>query len=181
MPNTESALYSRQRGVALLVSLVFLLLLSMIGIGAMQSATYQEKMAASVRFSHESLQVAESALRVGEVWLQEQWPSLAECHSAVQCLPPAESLTQASPGTGVSRVHWVQVTDGLYGVQNIGSSMSPANLPSINDATLYRVTGIGVRGAYRTVLESIYARFQMPEGDVSAAPYFRRVMWRQIQ
>lgn len=181
MSDMEPVFYARQRGVVLLVSLVFLLLLSMIGIGAMQSAAHQEKMAASVRFSHESLQVAESALRVGESWLQGQWSGFSECASAVQCLPPAESLTQVSSGASVSGVHWVQVIDGLYGIQNIGSSMSPANLPNINDVTLYRVTGIGVLGASRTVLESVYARYQMPEGDVHAAPHFRRIMWRQIQ
>ena len=38
----------RQRGMALLVSLVFLLLLTLIGISSMQNANLQEKMANSI-------------------------------------------------------------------------------------------------------------------------------------
>ena len=38
---------SNQRGMALLVSLVFLLLLTLIGISSMQNANLQEKMASS--------------------------------------------------------------------------------------------------------------------------------------
>ena len=40
-----------QRGMALLVSLVFLLLLTLIGLSSMQNATLQEKMAGSVELA----------------------------------------------------------------------------------------------------------------------------------
>lgn len=77
------------------------------------------------------------------------------------------------------RVRWVSVADGLYGVQNLGQSVAPAHLPAATATHLYRVTGIGLRGQSRTVLESIYARYQ---GAEEAAPHrFRRVMWRQLQ
>ena len=59
-----------QRGMALLVSLVFLLLLTLIGLSSMQNATLQEKMAASVTLRNQSFQGAESALRVGESAVQ---------------------------------------------------------------------------------------------------------------
>ena len=45
-----------QRGMALLVSLVFLLLLTLIGLSSMQSATLQEKMAGSVALRNQSFQ-----------------------------------------------------------------------------------------------------------------------------
>ena len=48
-----------QRGMALLVSLVFLLLLTLIGLSSMQNATLQEKMAASVTLRNQSFQGAE--------------------------------------------------------------------------------------------------------------------------
>lgn len=56
----------RQRGMALLVSLVFLLLLTLIGLSSMQSATLQEKMTSSVMQRNQSFQIAEAALRMGE-------------------------------------------------------------------------------------------------------------------
>ena len=55
-----------QRGMVLLVSLVFLLLLTLIGLSSMQSANLQEKMAGSVSLRNQSFQAAEAALRVSE-------------------------------------------------------------------------------------------------------------------
>ena len=49
-----------QRGMALLVSLVFLLLLTLIGISSMQNATLQEKMAGSVSLRNQSFQARRS-------------------------------------------------------------------------------------------------------------------------
>jgi type IV pilus assembly protein PilX len=48
--------------MALIVSLIFLLLLTMIGISSMQNASLQERMAGSVKLRNESFQVAEAAL-----------------------------------------------------------------------------------------------------------------------
>ena len=53
-----------QRGMALLVSLVFLLLLTLIGLSSMQNATLQEKMAGSVSLRNQSFQGAEAASAV---------------------------------------------------------------------------------------------------------------------
>jgi type IV pilus assembly protein PilX len=45
-----------QRGMVLLVSLVFLLLLTLVGLSSMQSANLQEKMAGSVSLRNQSFQ-----------------------------------------------------------------------------------------------------------------------------
>ena len=68
-----------QRGMALLVSLVFLLLLTLIGLSSMQSATLQEKMATSVSLRNQSFQLAEAALRMGENAVQLSTYTLAVC------------------------------------------------------------------------------------------------------
>ena len=60
-----------QRGMALLVSLVFLLLLTLIGLSSLQNATLQEKMAASLALHNRAFQAAEAALRVGESAVQQ--------------------------------------------------------------------------------------------------------------
>uniref|UniRef100_UPI001F1227AD pilus assembly PilX family protein n=1 Tax=Pseudomonas viridiflava TaxID=33069 RepID=UPI001F1227AD len=64
--NSIIAFPRRQGGMVLLVSLVFLLLLTLLGISSMQTATLQEKMAGSVVVRNQSFQLAESALRLGE-------------------------------------------------------------------------------------------------------------------
>ena len=89
-----------QRGMALLVSLVFMLLLSLLGLNSMVSATRQEKMAAGVQHANQSFQAAEAALRSGESWLQSEWSAVLACTSPVSCNPPEEARTQSLPMTG---------------------------------------------------------------------------------
>lgn len=66
-----------QRGVALFISLVLLLVLTIAGVSAVQTTTLEERMA---RNSHDSLlafQSAEAALRQAEDWLEGNVNSVA--------------------------------------------------------------------------------------------------------
>ncbi|MGF6490237.1 pilus assembly PilX family protein [Pseudomonas frederiksbergensis] len=147
-----------QRGMALLVSLVFLLLLTLIGISSMQNAILQEKMAGSVTLRNQSFQAAEAALRVGESAVQLDTYSLPVCSGTTQCAPPAESSIVTAAGfNSTSGVTWITSGNGFYGVQNIGTTPTAVNAPS-NPATLYRVTAVGFSGNSRSVVESIYAK-----------------------
>jgi type IV pilus assembly protein PilX len=60
---------SAQKGSALIVSLVMLLLISLIGVGSMQSTILQERMASNLQDRNIAFQASERALRVGETWL----------------------------------------------------------------------------------------------------------------
>ncbi|MEO8642006.1 PilX N-terminal domain-containing pilus assembly protein [Pseudomonas sp.] len=149
-----------QRGMALLVSLVFLLLLTLIGLSSMQNATLQEKMAASVTLRNQSFQGAESVLRVGESAVQLETYSLPVCSGTTQCAPPAESSTITGAGfNSTSGVTWIASGSGFYGVQNIGTTLTAVNVPSNTSTTLYRVTAVGIAGNSRSVVESIYAKY----------------------
>ncbi|MDM8193065.1 pilus assembly protein PilX [Pseudomonas koreensis] len=149
-----------QRGMVLLVSLVFLLLLTLIGLSSMQSANLQEKMAGSVSLRNQSFQAAEAALRVGESAVQLDSYSLAVCSGTTQCLPPAESSSVSSAGfNSTSGVTWIAAGNGFYGVQNIGTTLTAVNVPSNTSATLYRVTAVGIAGNSRSVVESVYAKY----------------------
>lgn len=173
-----------QSGMALLVSLVFMLLLSLIGLASMVSATQQVKMAGSVQHANHSFQAAESALRSGEYWLQVEWRTMVGCTSPSGCTPPVTVGAQAGPAIDpMSRVRWIRVPDGLFGVQSLGPSTGAAHLPEAVVSHLYRVTGIGIRGQSRTVLESIHARYQGADDSSEAGvpQRFRRIMWRQLQ
>ena len=151
---------STQRGMALLISLVFLLLLTLLGLSSMQNATLQEKMAGSVSLRNQSFQSAEATLRVGESAVQLDSYSLPVCATTVQCAPPAEStLVTAAGGNSTSGVTWIAVGSGFYAVQNIGTTLTAVNVPSNTSATLYRVTAVGIAGGTRSVVESIYAKY----------------------
>lgn len=149
-----------QRGMVLLVTLVFLLLLTVIGLSSMQSANLQEKMAGSVSLRNQSFQTAEATLRVGESAVQLANYSLAVCASTTQCAPPAESSVVSSAGlNSTSGVTWIAAGNGFYGVQNIGTTLNAVNVPSNTSATLYRVTAVGIAGTSRSVVESVYAKY----------------------
>jgi len=63
---SDMLFFSSQRGSALIISLIFLLLLTIIGVAAMQSATLQERMAGNTRDRNLAFQSAEGALRGAE-------------------------------------------------------------------------------------------------------------------
>ena len=146
--------------MALLVCLVFLLLLTMIGLSALQNATLQEKMVASLTLHNRAFQLAETALREGESAVRHDDFHLLPCAGLVACAPPAESTVINAAGLhGVSAVLWIASGDGFYGVQNLGVSEDAVNVPSNTSAILYRVTAVGLAGQSRSVLESIYAKY----------------------
>lgn len=60
-----------QQGAALVIALIFLLILTIIGVTSMQSTTLEEKMAGNVRDRELGFQAAEAALRDGEEFLQQ--------------------------------------------------------------------------------------------------------------
>ncbi|EHQ53727.1 Tfp pilus assembly protein PilX [Ectothiorhodospira sp. PHS-1] len=62
-------LVNAQTGSALIIALIFLLLITMIGVTAMQSTTMQERMAGNLRDGYLAFEAAEAALREGETWL----------------------------------------------------------------------------------------------------------------
>lgn len=61
-----------QRGTVLIIALVFLLLMTLVGIAAMQGTTLQERMAGNHRDRNLAFQAAEAALREGEDWLDSR-------------------------------------------------------------------------------------------------------------
>ncbi|WP_439850522.1 pilus assembly PilX family protein [Pseudomonas syringae] len=160
-PNMPNAFAAKQRGMVLLVSLVFLLLLTLLGISSMQNATLQEKMAGSVMVRNQSFQMAEAALRLGESEIKKAGFSMAVCTPPVNCAPPTDFNTVQGKGAGSAGVTWVEAAGGgVYAIQNLGTTMTPAKCKSSSSATLYRVTAVAPvssQAVPRTVLESIYA------------------------
>lgn len=61
----------RQKGVVLVVALMFMLVMSIVGVTAMQSTIMQERMAGNARDRNLAFQAAEAALRAGEDALRE--------------------------------------------------------------------------------------------------------------
>ncbi|MDY4298609.1 PilX N-terminal domain-containing pilus assembly protein [Pseudomonas salmasensis] len=167
----------RQTGMVLLISLVFLLVLSQVGLSSIQAAVSQQKVASSLWHRNQSFQAAESGLRLGESAVQTVGQAMPVCHSITRCAPPAEAFSLTAAGTNpASAVTWLALKDGFYGIQSLGEGEGLAHLPPRSPASLFRVTSVGLAGQSRTVLETVYARIE--EGG---RVRFRRVLWRQLQ
>jgi type IV pilus assembly protein PilX len=72
MSNKLTRLHSAhgQRGAALIVALVFLIVLTLLGVSSMRTSTLQERMAGNLRDSNLAFQAAEAGLREAEQFLQ---------------------------------------------------------------------------------------------------------------
>ncbi len=64
--------HTDQRGAALAMALVFLLLLTIIGVTALSTTSLQEKMAGNLKDKQMAFQAAETALLAGESWALAQ-------------------------------------------------------------------------------------------------------------
>lgn len=163
---------TRQSGTVLIVSLVFLLLLSMLGLSSLQNATLQEKMAGSLNVRQATFHAAESVLRAGEEQVRATGFALPVCASAAACAPPPEAFSVSGAGAaGGSGVTWVAAEGGFYALQNFAKTSDPVNVAPGNEPTewtLYRITAVAIHGSARKVLESVHTGH-------------RRIMWRQRQ
>lgn len=67
----------KQRGAVLVFCLVFLLVLTMMGVASMESAVLEERMAGNMQDYNAAFQASESSLQTGENFLQGQitWPA----------------------------------------------------------------------------------------------------------
>lgn len=68
-PSGSSKMTRKQKGVALFVSLVLLLVLTIVGVSAVQTTSLEERMARNTHDNVLAFQAAESALREAEQWV----------------------------------------------------------------------------------------------------------------
>lgn len=155
---------NKQHGMALFVSLIFLLLLTIIGVAAMQGAGMQEKMAGNTRLKNQSFQLAEAALREGEGVVANKNPSCSACvgNACRGADLTTISSNAAADGASASCDKWFASSgrNASYYIQLLGTSSRVANRVNASEgsATLYRITAVSDVGNARTVLESVYAK-----------------------
>ncbi len=95
-----------QQGAALVVSLIMLLLMTLVGITAMQVTTVQEKMVANNRDSNVAFQAAETALKRGESYIKQLQIKLVafsnDCKAnAGLCRPSCSTIVSSSSTVGI--------------------------------------------------------------------------------
>jgi type IV pilus assembly protein PilX len=147
-----------QQGMALFVSLVFLLLLTIVGVAAMQNATLQEKMAGNTKLKNESFQYAEAGLREGEALVRNN-TTIDACVATPEAQgPDISAQVQAATGEGCDV--WLASDDGNshFQIQKLTTSGAARGVPTGTSVTLFRVTAVATVGNSTSAVESIYAK-----------------------
>jgi type IV pilus assembly protein PilX len=169
---------NNQRGSALIISLIFLLLLTIIGVAGMQSATMQERMAGNTRDRNVAFQAAEGAMRgaedvlgaatlptfnnsiagfrqplsqagKGEYWMTYSWKSAAGANSGSQAYTTRNYAGVAEPPR--------YVVEQLPSVSKVGESIK---LGQLEEGGFYRVTtrAVGSTSETAVILQSVFKR-----------------------
>ncbi len=162
-----------QRGVVLVMCLIFMLFMSVLAGSALQSTTLQERMAGHTRDGNSAFQAAEAALREAERVLQGVSVGpfnggrglYQDCDGpGAECKPPSWSdrnssgwVNLAGFGGGVSASPQYYI-EALPNVRKTSVSLD-ADIPPA-PLVIYRVTarGFGVSNKSMAVLRSIYRR-----------------------
>jgi len=174
---TKPLIRYRQRGSVLGIALIFLLLMTILGVSAMQGTTMQERMAGNQRDRDLAFQVAEAALRAGEDWLNDTavdatcgltnkeiakasasltspatWdgtdPDATDCNAGDE----AELIDDTAPATEIQVAENPKFYVGPPRQSRIGIELPPTY------RTIYPITAraVGATGSAVIILESMY-------------------------
>ncbi|QOC22788.1 hypothetical protein IC757_01070 [Wenzhouxiangella sp. AB-CW3] len=183
MQNHPQAIVAPARGLALIMALIFLLILTILGLGAMQNTVLQERMAGSYAERNQALQMAELAARTAErdfraakcAGLDYPFVSLEErpaaCPTARACGGSAvvadadcmDALSWISDSTGDGEARYVALElppdCGLKEGETENPNEGPDGMPeysSSRDTILVLAHGIGPAGTGQVILQTMY-------------------------
>lgn len=159
----------RERGAALLISLILLLVMTILGVTSAQTTALQERMAGNTRDREIAFQAAEAALRDGEGWLEgraippqsgdavyvhdQANPSSDPVWEQVDWSDESVLATLSVSGTSDEARYIIERMDAL---QSSSGVTVPGTVQKIKH--IYRVTamGIGVSPDARVMLQTTY-------------------------
>jgi len=170
---------TNNRGAVLITGLIILVVLSVIGLVAMQSTTLQERMAGNLEQRDSAFQMAEAGLRDAEAWLSNPdmvvLPSFSSTAGLYANADPARIKganfwADGSPGNYFSyqAQDLADVTDGplpryiieyMMAVKVDGNESAKFGAEE-EDAQMFKITSRGVspNGRVEVILQSTYLR-----------------------
>jgi type IV pilus assembly protein PilX len=113
---SSRSMRNNQRGVALVVALVLLVVATLIGLAGIRGTTLQERMSANMYDRSLAFQRAESALRAAEDAITANWQ--IEDLDGQDCRPASGTLCHAVPEADAV---WVEVDD----LHNVNTERTP--------------------------------------------------------
>lgn len=170
------ALRGSQTGATLIISLILLVVLTLLGLSGMQSTVMQERMSNNVRDKNLSFQAAESAVRGGESWVNDQGknPTTVDTCTSTPCNVYQLDAADLTGMTG-QPLSWWQTYGRNYGTAISGVAANPHFIveehsqprgslvmgtgQARSQRYVYRVTALGVGGTdtAQSIIETMYA------------------------
>ena len=166
----------KQRGVVLVAGLIFLVILTIIGITAMGTTALTERMAQNLRDSSIAFEAAEAALGDGEIWVKNQAAATTVTTTTCSASPCAvwqygalgtTFYKQPSSWWQANAVAFSSTIPGVYQqpryvIEQYGFvpyDLSPDSLSKGRGYYYYRVTawGTGPTGTANSVVQSMFA------------------------
>jgi len=182
-PTNLTTFRAKEKGVALFMSLVMLLILTILGLSSVQTTSLQERMSRNARDTNLAFQAAESALRDGEDLLEtltaltnfengtsgyyfEKDPGDGANWLDVSWSPTSDSCTGCITNTTTINNVATQPKYILEHVKAVISDADALNLDNIGQDTgsgrtqIFRVTSYGVGGtnSARVMLQATYGK-----------------------
>jgi type IV pilus assembly protein PilX len=162
----------KQKGIVLVVSLIFLLLMTIIGISGMKNTVLEEKMAGNFKDRNMAFQSAESALRAGELYLFNTTTlPLFDGTTAGLYQPSSSGLSRWNTVTWTDASQVRSYVDSLTGITDspdyIIEELPVVSTPggsleagTAQEYRFYRITGQAVGGTNSStvLLQSTYKR-----------------------
>lgn len=129
----------RQQGVALIMALVFLVILTIMGLAAMGTTSLEEKMAGNAKDRNLAFQAAETGLLAGENWINAQINKPGFPNNAAGLYLPSASTT---PAWDDSSLNW-SGTSNLVVYPNTPTATASGGLAKINTQPKYIIEDLG--------------------------------------
>ncbi len=170
MQNIEYKLAAtRQSGVALIVGLIMLILLTIIGVTAMQTSILEERMAGNLRDRELAFQAAEAVLRECEQFLTAAaLPPFNGTDGLFQpASPPATPVWQVEANWTSARTATKTIAGAAASPRCLIEELAPISgsegslkFRELPDTAMYRITARGFGGSSNTmvVLQTTYKR-----------------------
>lgn len=152
----------RQRGAALIIGLIMLLILTLLGVTAISNVTLQEKMAGSLIDRSRAFQAAEIALRRAEDYVNNRNAAQSDATTGTAIYDLSSGTTQPDP---YDIKAW---GDNYLSTPEIAGIIEAENVPRYrierqNDSlpTMYRLSAIGYgnRPGTAVVLQVTFSTF----------------------
>ena len=146
---------NHKEGAVLIISLIMLLLLTIIGVTAIQTNSLEEKMAGNMRDQNLAFQAAESALRVGET----ETATIAASDFYTGSTNPLSDINWANASVRAYKANALYIIEPPTITYGFGYE---AGTPSSSAQTnyWYRITARGTSGTGNAmvILQSIFIR-----------------------